>query len=156
MSMERARVSIDRVFSDTSMTQQATFSKPDVLIVNQIRGIALAMPGSLTPNLEKVAAGIRAIGQKHNVILMQVTQANAGKKDNDDRVIDKPVLRMEDMDSSLTGVPGAADFIFGVGYMEGWREAGRSCITIVKSKDEGDGKSFNVRVDKATEKVFSK
>ena len=130
--------------------------RPDVLIVNQIRGIALAMPGSITPNMEKVAAGIRAIGQKYNVILIQVTQANAGKKDKDDNVIDKPVLRMEDIDSSLTGVPGAADFIFGIGYMEGWREAGKSCVTITKSKDEGDGKHFFLRVDKGIDKVYSK
>lgn len=131
--------------------------RPDVLIVNQIRGMAHAITGkTLTSAMEKVAVLNRNIGQKYNMILLQVTQANANRKDHDGNVIDKPILYMEDIDSSLTGVPGAADFVFGVGTSRELKSMNRACISICKSKDDGDGEHFFVSVDPDIGKVISK
>ena len=131
--------------------------RPDVLIVNQIRGMAHGIAGkSLTAAMEKIAVLNRNIGQKYSMILCQVTQANANKKDNDGNVIDKPILYMEDIDSSLTGVPGAADFVFGIGTSRELKSMNRACISICKSKDDGDGEHFFVSVDPDIGKVISK
>ena len=131
--------------------------RPDVLIVNQIRGMAHAITGkTLTSAMEKVAVLNRNIGQKYNMILCQVTQANANRKDHDGNVIDKPILYMEDIDSSLTGVPGAADFVFGIGTSRELKSMNRACISICKSKDDGDGEHFFVTVDPDIGKVISK
>lgn len=129
--------------------------QPDVLIVNQLRGIANSMPGKITPNMEKAAVAIRNIGQRHDLITLMVTQANANHKDRNGNVVDKPILYMEDIDSSLTGVPGATDFIIGVGTSRELRKNHMAALTIAKSKEQGDGEHAYVGIIPEIDKITS-
>lgn len=129
--------------------------QPDILIVNQIRAIAHEMSGKLTQNLEKAQIAIRNIGQRYDLITMVVTQANANHKDKDGNIIDKPIMYMEDIDSSLTGIPGATDYIFAVGTSRDLRRNHMGVITIAKSKSKGDGEHAYVGVLPEIDKLTS-
>lgn len=129
--------------------------QPDVLLVNQIRGIASSMPGKITQNMENAQVAIRNIGQEFDLITVSVTQAHAPRKDSDGNVIEKAILWQEDIDQSLTGVPGACDFIFGYGVTRDLRENKTAVISVCKSKDKGDGEHFYVGVDPSIDKLLS-
>ena len=130
--------------------------KPDVLIVNQIRAVAHNMSGGkLTPNLEKAQIAIRNIGQRYDLITFVVTQANAPYKDHHGNVVEKPIMYMEDIDSSLTGVPGATDFIIAVGTSRALREHNTVVLNVAKSKEGGDGQHVYAGVIPEIDKLTS-
>ncbi len=102
--------------------------KPDVLVVDQLRNISVGgKVGSYTELLDKNAQGVRALGKRYGMVTISVTQAG-------DSAQGRPILDMGDVDSSNTGIPGAADLMIGVGVTESLDNAGQRMLTLCKNK----------------------
>lgn len=101
--------------------------KPDVLFVDQLRNITSAKSDNYTQLLDKNAQAVRALGKKYGLVTVSVTQAG-------DSGTNRPVLGMGDVDSSNTGIPGAADLMIGVGVTEALEKAGQRMLSLCKNK----------------------
>ncbi len=101
--------------------------KPDVLFVDQLRNITAGKTGSYTELLDKNAQGVRALGKKYGMVTISVTQAG-------DSAQGRPILDMGDVDSSNTGIPGAADLMIGVGVTDDLDRQGLRMLTLCKNK----------------------
>ena len=113
--------------------------KPDVLVVDQLRNIRAGKTDNFTQLLDKAAQGIRAIGKKYKLVTICVTQAG-------DSARDKSHLDDGDIDSSNTGIPGAADVLIGIGKNNDLEAAGLRMLSICKNKVTGRHDSFQVRI----------
>jgi archaellum biogenesis ATPase FlaH len=101
--------------------------KPDVLFVDQLRNLQSAKSDNYTQLLDKNAQAVRALGKKYNLVTVSVTQAG-------DSATGRPILDMGDVDSSNTGIPGAADLMIGVGVTEALDNAGQRMLSLCKNK----------------------
>jgi archaellum biogenesis ATPase FlaH len=102
--------------------------KPDVIVIDQLRNITIGgKVGSYTELLDKNAQGVRALGKRYGMVTISVTQAG-------DSANGRPILDMGDVDSSNTGIPGAADLMIGVGVTESLDMAGQRMLTLCKNK----------------------
>lgn len=122
--------------------------KPRVLIVDQLRNLSAKGSENFVQNLDALARGIRAIGLRNGVATVAVTQAG-------DSASGKPILGMGDIDSSNTGIPGAADVLIGVGVTESLESAGVRKLSLPKNKLTGNHEPFEVRFNSALSKVES-
>jgi archaellum biogenesis ATPase FlaH len=131
--------------------------KADVIVVNQIRNIQVRGGGDASPTqkLDKAAQQLRTVAKMNNAILWMVTQAKDPGSDKDGRPKERPVLYMEDVDSSHTGLPGACDLMLGYGVTPDMHAQKMACITIAKSKYGGDRESVYVRVVPEIDKLVS-
>ena len=121
--------------------------KPDVVVVDQLRNIIVGEE-NFTRSLERVAQMLRAIGKRHNALMISVTQAG-------DSASGKSILDMGDVDSSNTGIPAQADVMIGIGMSRDDEMQGRRVISLPKNKPGGNHDSFPVRVDLQRSKVLS-
>lgn len=101
--------------------------KPDVLFVDQLRNITSGKTDNFTQLLDKNAQAVRALGKKYGLVTVSVTQAG-------DSATNRPVLGMGDVDSSNTGIPGAADLMIGVGVTDALDKAGQRMLSLCKNK----------------------
>ncbi len=101
--------------------------KPDVLFVDQLRNLQSGKSDNFTQLLDKNAQAVRAFGKKYNLVTVSVTQAG-------DSASGRSVLDMGDVDSSNTGIPGAADLMIGVGVTEALDNAGQRVLSLCKNK----------------------
>lgn len=101
--------------------------KPDVLFVDQLRNISSGKSDNYTQLLDKNAQAVRALGKRYSLVTVSVTQAG-------DSASGRPVLDMGDVDSSNTGIPGAADLMIGVGVTEALDRAGQRALSLCKNK----------------------
>jgi hypothetical protein len=101
--------------------------KPAVLFVDQLRNITGTKAGSYTELLDKNAQGVRALGKKYGMATVSITQAG-------DSASGKAILDMGDVDSSNTGIPGAADLMIGVGVTDALDMAGQRMLSLPKNK----------------------
>lgn len=101
--------------------------RPDVLFVDQLRNISSGKSDNYTQLLDKNAQGVRALGKRYGLVTVSVTQAG-------DSASGKPILDMGDVDSSNTGIPGAADLMIGVGVTEALDAAGQRMLSLCKNK----------------------
>jgi len=115
--------------------------KPDVVIVDQLRNLEV-VEDNRTQQLEKIAQSLRTIAQKHQVLMLSVTQAGASAEG-------KGILSMSDVDSSNTGIQGACDVMIGVGMTQEDDEIGRRVVSLAKNKF-GRHDSFPVFVNYET------
>ncbi len=109
----------------------ASIYEPEVVVLDQIRGMSVASGEKMTQRLEQVAIEWRQF-LSQGYLGVSVTQAN----DRTERYGQEPpiILTQSDIDSSRTGVPGANDLILGVGVNEELRSRGQRMISIAKSK----------------------
>ena len=114
--------------------------KPVVLVVDQLRNLTGAKSENFTQLLDRSAQGVRAIGKRHGLITIAVTQAG-------DSARGKAVLHDGDIDSSNTGIPGAADLLIGIGVNETLELAGQRMISLAKNKLSGIHDHFPVNID---------
>jgi archaellum biogenesis ATPase FlaH len=121
--------------------------KPDVLVVDQLRNLMVGEE-NFTRQLERAAQAVRAIGKKHNCLVLSVTQAG-------DSASGKSILDMGDVDSSNTGIPAQADVMIGIGMSRDDELQGRRVLSLPKNKAGGNHDSFPVRVDLAKSRVLS-
>lgn len=101
--------------------------QPDVLFVDQLRNITSGKSDNYTQLLDRNAQAVRALGKKYNMVTVSVTQAG-------DSAEGRPVLGMGDVDSSNTGIPGAADVMIGVGVTEALDKSGQRVLSLCKNK----------------------
>ena len=120
---------------------------PDVLVIDQIRNVQVK-EDNFVRHLEKVSAMIRQIGQRHEVLVISVTQAG-------DSATNKAALEMGDVDNSNTGMPGQADVMLGIGGTEADVRANRRVLSLPKNKRSGNHDFFTVEVDPVLNKIRS-
>jgi hypothetical protein len=101
--------------------------KPDVLFVDQLRNITSGKTDNFTQLLDKNAQAVRALGKRHGLVTVSITQAG-------DSATGRAVLGMGDVDSSNTGIPGAADLMIGVGVTDSLEQAGQRMLSLCKNK----------------------
>lgn len=128
-------------------------TKPDVFIVNQIRNLSMKAE-SFTRQLDLAAQKCRSLGKKYGCVSVLVTQAHAPANGNDGYAKDKPVLYMEDVDSSRTGLAASADVMIGYGTSHDLRSNLMACINLAKNK-YGPEEHFYCKVDIAIDKLIS-
>ena len=121
--------------------------KPDVIVVDQLRNLMVGEE-NFTRQLERAAQAVRAIGKKHNCLVLSVTQAG-------DSASGKSILDMGDVDSSNTGIPAQADVMIGICMSRDDEIQGRRVLSLPKNKAGGNHDSFPVRVDLAKSRVLS-
>jgi KaiC/GvpD/RAD55 family RecA-like ATPase len=123
--------------------------KPDVLIVDQLRHLSVGKTdGNFVRQLEMAANAVRQIGSRQNALAISVTQAG-------ESAAGKPVLDMEDVDFSNTGIQGAVDVMIGIGASKDDENAGRRVISLPKNKRTGRHDFFPVEVDIQLNRVVS-
>ena len=122
--------------------------QPRVLIVDQIRNLRTAKIDNYTQGLDHIAQGLRALGKRYSLVTIGTTQAG-------DSGSNKAILDMGDIDSSNTGIPGAADVLIGLGVNEQLRNAGQRVISISKNKVSGWHGYFTVNINESTSRVKS-
>jgi len=101
--------------------------RPAVLLVDQLRNITSAKSDNYTQLLDKNAQAVRALGKKYDLVTISVTQAG-------DSASGRAILGMGDVDSSNTGIPGAADVMIGVGVTEALDRSGQRMLSLPKNK----------------------
>lgn len=122
--------------------------KPSVLIVDQLRNLRTSKTDNYTQGLDHNAQGIRALGKRYGLVTISTTQA--GDSGNN-----KAILDMGDIDSSNTGIPGAADVLIGLGVNDQLRNAGQRVISISKNKVSGRHGYFSVNINEPISRVKS-
>lgn len=122
--------------------------EPAVLVVDQMRNVQGGKTDNFTQRLDAIAQGIRAIGKRHGLVTISVTQAG-------DSARGKAVLDDGDIDSSNTGIPGAADVLIGIGMTEQLEAAGLRMLSLCKNKASFVHGHFTVRVDPATGRMMT-
>lgn len=116
--------------------------KYDVVILDQLRNLRMS-GDSKTENLEEAAKGARELAKDYNALVVSVTQAG-------DSATDKVYLRMSDVDSSKTGIPGAVDLMIGIGADEGMKLNGLLGVSLPKNKLSGIHDKFTVTANYLT------
>lgn len=122
--------------------------EPKVLVVDQLRNLLSGSGKSdnFTQHLDRMAQGVRALGKKYGLVTISITQAG-------DSARDKPVLDDGDIDSSNTGIPGAADVLIGIGMTQTMQQAGVRNLCICKNKLTGDHAVISVNIQPALSRV---
>jgi archaellum biogenesis ATPase FlaH len=103
---------------------------PDVLIVDQLRNLHSKEDG-FTQQLEHIARDVRTVGQKHQCLVVSVTQAGGSAEG-------QAILDMNDVDSSKTGIPAQADVMIGMGGTEQDVAMNRRVLSLCKNKRNGN------------------
>lgn len=101
--------------------------RPDVLFIDQLRNLQSGKSDNFTQLLDKNAQAVRALGKRYGLVTVSVTQAG-------DSASGRPILDMGDVDSSNTGIPGAADLMIGVGVTDALDKAGQRMLSLCKNK----------------------
>lgn len=122
--------------------------RPAILVVDQLRNLSAKGTENFTQNLDAIARGVRAIGIRYGVGTIAVTQAG-------DSASGKAVLDMGDIDSSNTGIPGAADVLIGIGVTPTLESSGMRMLSLPKNKLTGWHGHFEVRFNALLSKVES-
>lgn len=120
--------------------------QPRVLIVDQLRNLKYSKTDNYTQGLDHNAQGLRALGKRYSLVTIGTTQAG-------DSAQGKAVLDMGDIDSSNTGIPGAADVLIGLGVNEQLYNAGQRVISISKNKVSGKHGFFTVGINESMSRV---
>ena len=108
---------------------------PDVLVIDQMRNLKFPGEGNRTNELDGIAREIRRLGIAYNMLTLGVTQAG-------DSAEGRLKLSMHDIDSSKTGIPGAADLLIGIGVNNAYERTHRRMLTLCKNKVSGVHESF--------------
>jgi replicative DNA helicase len=122
--------------------------KPDVILIDQLRNVAIGGKEGYVQQLEKAATAARRIAKRYNVFVVSVTQAG-------DSATGKAVLEMGDVDSSNTGIPAQADIMVGIGASQEDQAMGRRVISLPKNKRSGKHEYFPVRFDTQTSRIIN-
>lgn len=104
--------------------------EPELVIVDQMRNLAVPKVGNNTERLDAAARAVRGLSNKYNVATIGIMQATAEAEG-------KLILDMSDVDGSKTGIPGAGDVILGIGVNPAYYQAGLRQLSICKNKVGG-------------------
>ena len=123
--------------------------KPEVLVVDQLRNLRVAKMENMTQRLDMAAQAVRALGKRYGMVTVSVTQAG-------DSARNKPTLDDGDIDSSNTGIPGAADVLIGMGKDQTLDNAGMRRLSLCKNKVSGRHDVIDVVLDPLSGKIKSR
>lgn len=123
--------------------------KPAVLVVDQLRNLRVAKMENMTQRLDMAAQAVRALGKRYGMVTVSVTQAG-------DSARNKPTLDDGDIDSSNTGIPGAADVLIGMGKDQTLDNAGMRRLSLCKNKVSGRHDVIDVVLDPLSGKIKSR
>lgn len=123
--------------------------KPAVLVVDQLRNLRIAKMENMTQRLDMAAQAVRALGKRYGMVTVSVTQAG-------DSARNKPTLDDGDIDSSNTGIPGAADVLIGMGKDQTLDNAGMRRLSLCKNKVSGRHDVIDVVLDPLSGKIKSR
>ncbi|MDJ0764875.1 MAG: DnaB-like helicase C-terminal domain-containing protein [Myxococcota bacterium] len=112
--------------------------QPDVIILDQLRNLK-ATEESRVNALEHLAQGARTLGQRHDALVISVTQAG-------DSASDKSVLDLNDVDYSKTGIPAAVDVMLGIGATDDDKRHNRLMFSLCKNKPGNNHDFFQVKI----------
>lgn len=104
--------------------------EPDVLVLDQIRN--LAGQAETVQRLDENGQLVRELLGEYSLIGLSIAQASAGTG---------PWPRLEDMDSSKTGLPGSADLALGLGATDDMLSRGQRNLSICKNKLSSEANS---------------
>lgn len=121
--------------------------RPQVLVVDQLRNLRVKTE-SYTQLLDRAAQFVRALGKRYGLVTISLTQAG-------DSARNKSVLDDGDIDSSNTGIPGAADVLIGMGCNDGLKQAGQRVLSLCKNKVSARHEHFTVYLDEPFSNVRS-
>ena len=113
--------------------------KPDVMVIDQIRNMHFKKE-SMTINLEQGCIATRNLAKEYNLVSIIITQAG-------DSARNKPVLSMEDVEWSNTGVAAQCDLMIGVGQTEDMKENRRVMLSFPKNKMSAPVKPFSALIE---------
>lgn len=123
--------------SAAEITKWVEEEDPDAIIIDQLRNL-WAKADSRTNQLDQVARDVRDIGKARGLVVLSVSQAG-------DSAEGKAILTMTDIDSSKTGLPGAADVLIGIGATKEQEATGYRILTLCKNKVNGNHESVTVK-----------
>jgi len=120
----------------------------DCVILDQLRNMRTLKDNSKVDNLELVAQRARDIGINHKVLVVSVTQAGATAENS-------LVLKMNDVDSSKTGIPGAVDVMIGIGCNNEFENSNKRMLSFPKNKISGKHGHFHVGIQPELSRMIS-
>jgi hypothetical protein len=126
----------------TSLVRQF---RPDYVVVNQVRNLAIGQASGMTEKLERAGIGMRNLAKRENVLAISVTQAG-------DQASNKRILEQNDVDSSKTGFCATLDLMIGVGVDDSLEKDDKRCLSTPKCK-VGIGGSCIVSIDKNLSRI---
>lgn len=122
--------------------------EPDAVVLDQLRNVNTGTRNNRVVQLEEVATGMRNIGKKYGVLVMDVTQAAESARN-------KVFLDTGDVDYSNVGIPAQADILLGFGADEAMVKNNERGISLCKNKISGDHAQLIVRVNPFLSRVMS-
>lgn len=122
-------------------------SKPDYIVVNQVRNLAIGGVSNMTEKLERAAIGMRNVCKKEGILAISITQAG-------DSASNKLVLDQSDIDSSKTGLIGQVDLLMGVGVNQDYEEQNIRVLSTPKNKLGANSGHCAVRINKFLSKIM--
>lgn len=114
-------------------------TNPDWIIVDQLKNLR-AKDDNRALQLDSLARGVRELGGEFDAATLSVTQAGESAEG-------KKVLRMNDIEWSNTGIPGAADLLIGIGVDAELDTQGKRMLSLPKNKINGKHGHLPVFVD---------
>ena len=136
--------------SARDIQRQCARLRPDIVIVDQLKNLTVAnMDENWSLNLDRLARQVREIGINYNCVTVSVVQAGDSAEQN-------LVLKMNDIEWSYTGIPGAADLMVGIGVDHEFDATGKRMLSIPKNKVNGQHGAFPVWIDFTKTKFMSK
>lgn len=130
------------------ISRQAARLKPDLIIVDQLKNLSVGRDNRAL-ELDRVAQAIREIGIEHECVTLSITQAGDSAQD----VLN---LKMNDIEWSNTGIPGAADLMIGIGVNDEYQAIDKRMLSIPKNKINGAHGAFPVWIDTQQTKYLSR
>ena len=130
------------------ISRQAARLKPDLIIVDQLKNLSVGRYNRAL-ELDRVAQAIREIGIEHECVTLSITQAGDSAQD----VLN---LKMNDIEWSNTGIPGAADLMIGIGVNDEYQAIDKRMLSIPKNKINGAHGAFPVWIDTQQTKYLSR
>lgn len=113
---------------------------PAFVVIDQIRNLRMKGATGSTESLDAAAQFVRAMGKKYQLITIGTTQAG-------DSASGKLKLELSDIDSSKTGIPGAADVIVMVGCNEDLKAANQRMLNLPKNKVSSRHEFWTCEID---------
>lgn len=124
------------------------FYRPEWIVIDQIRNIRIKDADGGTAALDQAAQFVRSMGKRYDLITIGVTQAG-------DNASGMAVLGLSHIDSSKTGIPGAADVIIGIGATDNLEAINQRMLTLSKNKVSGLKESWNISIDRHRSKYVT-
>lgn len=123
--------------------------RPDVIIIDQLRNMTTTnAKGSMTDNINTLAAATRSIAKQYDLVSVVITQAG-------DSAHNKLILEYTDVEYSNTGFAAQLDLLIGAGQNQDLKDMNRIMLAFPKNKLCGPITPFEATIDYPTNRVMA-